>query len=267
MQPLLSYWRKERKNKDAIINFMPGKFYDDVVKPVVPFAVKGVVWYQGESNSFSDNSGRNMDERTGIYKPLLGALIQNWRSAWSDNRLPFYVIQLPNYKDTSTDLQWAVIRQAQLTIAKETPHTGLIVTIDVGDSATIHPANKMPVGERAARWALVNEYKQPNISVSGPIIKQMSIKGNKAILYFIHVNEGLLSKTGNTLHGFEIADITNPNHFFPADAFIKNNTVIVTANSVTKPVSVRYAWADNPVVSLFNKNNFPASPFLISIKK
>ncbi len=267
LQPLLSYWQKERKNKDPLINFMPGKFYDDVVKPVIPFAVKGMLWYQGESNSFSDNSGRNMDERTVIYKPLLQALIQNWRSAWNDNRLPFYVIQLPNYKDTSTNLQWAVIRQAQLAITKRTPHTGLIVTIDVGDSTTIHPANKMPVGERSARWALANEYKQRGVKVSGPIITQIKRQGDKAILYFTHIGKGLLSKTGNQLQGFEMADAATPNRFFSAGAYIKNNTVIVTANSITKPVSVRYAWADNPAVSLFNKENLPASPFLVSTKK
>ncbi len=267
LQPLLSYWQKERKNKDALINFMPGKFYDDVVKPVIPFAVKGVVWYQGESNSFSDNSGRNLSERTIIYKPLLGALIANWRSAWNDNRLPFYVIQLPNYKDTSTNLQWAVIRQAQLDVTKETLHDGLIVTIDLGDSTTIHPVNKMPVGERAARWALANEYHQQGITVSGPIIAGMKKEGSRAALYFEHIDKGLLSKTGKDLQSFEMADAANPSHFFPADAYIKKNTVIVTSAFVTKPVAVRYAWADNPAASLFNKNNLPASPFLISAKK
>jgi len=267
LHPLLSYWQKERTNKEPLINFMPGKFYDDVVKPVIPFAIKGIVWYQGESNSFADNSGRSIDERTGIYKPLLQALIANWRSAWQQKGLPFYIIQLPNYKDTSGNLQWATIRQAQLDIAKETPHTGLIVTIDLGDSTNIHPNNKMPVGERAARWALTNEYKQHYLAVSGPVIKEMKTFGSKAVLYFTHNGNGLLSKTGSHLQGFEIADAADNNKFFPADAFIKNNTVIVTADHITNPVSVKYAWADNPNVSLFNKENLPASPFIISTKK
>lgn len=246
---------------------MPGKFYDEVVKPVIPFAIKGVVWYQGESNSFADNSGRSIDERTGIYNPLLQALIANWRSAWQQKGLPFYIIQLPNYKDSSGSLQWATIRQAQLDIAKETPNTGLIVTIDLGDSTNIHPNNKMPVGERAARWALTNEYKQNYLAVSGPVIREMKLFGSKAVLYFTHTGNGLLSRTGSHLQGFEIADAADNNKFFPADAFIKNNTVIVTADHITDPVSVKYAWADNPNVSLFNKENLPASPFIISTKK
>ena len=146
LKPLLSYWETKKENATFNINHIPGKFYTDVVAPVVLFALKGVLWYQGESNTLPDASGRTIAERAAEYKPILQALIANWRSDWKNKDLPFGIVQLPNYKDSSADLHWAHIRQAQLETAKEVPHVGLAVTIDLGNAQNIHPTNKKPVG-------------------------------------------------------------------------------------------------------------------------
>lgn len=261
--PLLDHWQKRKANHDIVINHEPGIFYEAVVKAAVPFAVKGVLWYQGESNTLPDNSGRNINERTGEYKTLLKVLINSWRKKFKQQQLPFYIIQLPNYKEASQDLHWANIRQSQLKITKEIPHVGLVVTIDVGDSTTIHPNNKQAVGERAANQALVNEYHHKNIIACGPSVRKIEIDGNKVLVFFDKSGSGLSGKNGNDLDGFEIADSTAPQIFFKANAILQNGNVVVISDAVRHPVAVRYAWADNPSVSLFNKAGIPTSPFLI----
>lgn len=262
LKPLRHYWNK---NEDGLLNHKPGAFYTTVVKPVIPFAVKGIVWYQGESNTLPDNSGRTIANRAGEYKTLLKALIRNWRKAWNNERLPFYIVQLPAYKD-KVDLHWAEIRQAQLTIANELPHTGLAVTIDVGDSLNLHPDNKQPVGERLARLALAHEYHHANVVASGPLVTSIKVRDSKAILTFKYSGKKLVSKTGKNLAGFEITDRTDTLRFLKADAVISQNKIIVSSRLVKHPAAVRYAWSDDPVVSLFNDEGLPASPFKISCR-
>ncbi len=266
LKPLLTYWENKKGDTTTTINHIPGKFYTDVVAPVVPFAVKGVLWYQGESNTLPDASGRTIAGRAAEYKTILQALIANWRSAWQNPTLPFGIVQLPNYKDSSADLHWAVLRQAQLETAKEVPHVGLAVTIDLGNAQNIHPTDKGPVSERLALWAFEKVYHHNTGVASGPIIKNIKIMGSKAVLRFDYTGKGLTSNGNQPLWGFEIADVVNPGVFVPATAIIKDEKIIVSADGIKRPVAVRYAWADDPDISLYNKDGLPASPFCIKKK-
>jgi sialate O-acetylesterase len=253
LQAFQSYWETEKDKKRTIVNFIPGKFYNDVVVPVIPFAAKGVIWYQGESNALPDKSGRTIAERTAEYKPMLKTLIANWRDVWNRPNMPFYLIQLPNYVDHSGDIQWAKIRQAQLETMMEVPKVSMSVNVDLGSAETIHPTNKQPVGERVARWVLANEYHYKTDIVSGPIIKNISIKADKAVLNFNYTGKGLVGKDSTALKGFEIADASNPDSYVPASAVVKGKQVIVWGTNINNPVAVRYAWADNPQISLYNR--------------
>ncbi len=264
LQPLLDHWKKRRLINDIEINHEPGVFYNSVVKPLLPLVIKGVIWYQGESNTLPDNSGRNINERAAEYKTLLTALINNWRNSFRQEQLPFYIIQLPNYKEPLQDLQWAIIRQAQLDVTRQMPHSALVVTIDVGDSTNIHPNNKQAVGERAAKLTLINEYHHHNVIASGPLAKNIKIYGDKIIISFDYTGSGLISTTGKGLTNFEVSDSNKPGLFFKANASIQKNKIVVNSADVSHPVAVRYAWADNPDVSLFNKEGLPASPFIIN---
>jgi sialate O-acetylesterase len=265
LKPLLSYWAKNANDPKALINNILGKFYDDVVKPVAPFTARGLIWYQGESNTLPDYSGRTITERASEYKPLLHDVINSYRLAWQNKNLPVCIVQLPNYKDPSGDIQWAKIRQAQLQVVNETPNTGLVITIDVGDSTNIHPNNKQPVGERLALWALVNQYNIKDLIVSGPIVSGFQVIDAKAVINFKYVADGFMVKNAATLTGFEIADASSPNIFIAASAVIDNNSVIVFSPKVENPVAVRYAWSDNPLATLFNNMGLPAGPFLLTL--
>lgn len=266
LAPLMAYWAKHKADKDANPNHVPGKFYNEVVSPIIPFAAKGVIWYQGESNTLPDNSGRSITERAAEYKPLLKTLINNWRNAWGDNTLPFYLVQLPNYSDPSGDIQWARIRQAQLETSLEVGHTAMAVTIDLGDPHNIHPNNKKPVGDRLALLALAKQYNITQSVISGPVIKNIKVKGNEATLTFNYTGKGLTAADTTNIKGFEIADTLAPEKFVPANARLKDNKLLIRATSVNHPAAVRYAWADDPQVSLYNADGLPASPFLIKTK-
>lgn len=262
LNSLNGYISAHKGDNTIPFNHRPAEFYNLITKPLSRFGIKGVLWYQGESNALPDNSGRTISERVAEYKYLLTNLINNWRSDRNESMLPFYIVQLPNYKDPSGDIKWAEIRQAQLETVKEIPNTGLAVTIDLGDSTNLHPNNKSLIGERLARLALNNEYGE-NIVKSGPIVKQLTVNGTNALLSFDFTNGGLQSKSGQWLKGFAIADASAPNVFVAAKAYIQNDNVVVSNPLVSKPVAVRYAWGDNPPVSLYNQEDLPASPFII----
>lgn len=263
LNTLNSFWLLHKNDNSIPVNHRPGLFYNSVVKPVLPYTIKGVVWYQGESNTLPDNSGRSIFERALEYKALLKTLITDWRNSWKNSKLPFYIVQLPNYKDSAVNLHWSTIRQAQLESMQEVPKVGMAVTIDVGSAKNIHPDNKEPVGYRIALWALANQYADKNKIISGPVIQNLkTIKGN-IILNFKYTGAGLISQPSHSLEGFEIADALKPSVFIPVKALIEGNTVVVMAKLIQHPVSIRYAWSDNPNPSLFNKEGLPASPFLI----
>jgi sialate O-acetylesterase len=229
--------------------------YNGVIAPLQPFAIKGVIWYQGEQNA----------ARAHQYRTLFPALIRDWRRTWGQGDFPFLFVQLPNYiPDKSKpdhpaepeSSAWAELRDAQRQ-ALLAPNTGMAVTIDLGDPRDIHPKNKQDVGRRLARQALSVAYGQA-IVASGPLYRSMSIVGDEVHLQFHHAGSGLVAR-GGELKGFAIAGADQK--FVWARATIDGARVVVTSDRVPQPVAVRYAWADNPDCNLYNKEGFPASPF------
>jgi sialate O-acetylesterase len=231
--------------------------YNGTILPLVPLAIKGVIWYQGEHNT----------DRPVQYRKLLPALITCWRQAWGRGDFPFLIVQLPNYYAQVPDPQesaWAATREAQC-MALTLPNTGMAVTIDVGEAASIHPLNKMDVGKRLALVALGKVYEQ-KIEYSGPMYDRMEAQNDTIRLRFTHVGRGLAIKGGGPLKGFAICG--DDRKFVWADAIIAPvagtglaDIVVVRSDKVAKPVAVRYAWANNPVCNLTNDTGLPACPF------
>jgi sialate O-acetylesterase len=225
--------------------------YEGMITPLLPYPFRGALWYQGESNALKAYQ----------YRKLLPALIKNWRDAWHQQDLEFLIVQLPNHgaiPDDPGDSAWAELREAQLLTVKQVPHTGLAVTIDVGDPNDLHPHRKLEVGQRLALWALGTVYKQA-IEYSGPLYESMQIEGSEVRLHFSHVGAGLEARSDTELRGFAVAGGDRKYHW--AEARIEGNTVVVSSHDVSHPVAVRYAWGDSPRCNLFNKDGLPASPF------
>src|SRR6185295_2629117 len=226
----------------------PSVLYNAMIAPLVPFAIRGAIWYQGESNA-----GRAFQYRT-----LFPIMIRNWRSAWGHD-FPFYFVQLANWhanKAEPDESDWAELREAQTMTLRE-PQTGMAVTIDIGDENDLHPRNKVDVGRRLAAWALADTYAQ-NVIPSGPLFERYTIEGDKVRIRFKH-GVGLKTIDGGVVKGFAIAG--DDRRFVWADARIDGDTVIVSSPKVVKPVAVRYGWADNPLANLYNGAGLPASPF------
>lgn len=228
----------------------PTVLYNAMIAPLVPFAIRGAIWYQGESNA-----GRAYQYRT-----LFPLLIKDWRALWGQGDFPFLFVQLANYQPVVKepgDNDWAELREAQ-TMTLGLANTGMAVTIDIGDANDIHPGNKQDVGNRLALNARHLVYGE-KIVYSGPIYKSMKVEGNRIRLFFDHAQEGLMNKGADKLQGFAIAGADRK--FVWADAMIDGKTVVVSSSQVAKPVAVRYAWAINPVCNLYNRTGLPASPF------
>lgn len=226
----------------------PTLIYNAMINPILHYTIKGVIWYQGESNA----------DRATQYRLLFPRLINDWRQKWGEGNFPFYFVQIANYAATDQPpaADWPALRDAQLSTLS-LPNTGMAVTIDIGDANRIHPQNKQEAGRRLALIARAKTYGE-NIHYSGPIYKSQVIKGNKIELEFTHTDNGLLAK-GDTLKGFTIAGPDKK--FYAASAIISGNKVVVSSVDVAHPVAVRYAWANNPFCSLYNGANLPASPF------
>ena len=224
----------------------PYMLFDNKIRPLLPYAMRGVIWYQGESNA----------ERWPQYYGLMDSLIRDWRRAWGQGDFPFYQVQLANYRvpmPYQNNSNWAHIREAQLKAGEL--GGGVAVTIDCGDAEDIHPKDKKTVGERLAALALHRTYHKHEVVPCGPVYTHMVIEGQAIRLYFKHCEGGLLG-TG----GFFIADFSAA--FVPAEIVIEGNTVLVSSPEITVPCMVRYAWADNPEgADLRNGAGFPASPF------
>ena len=229
----------------------PYMLYDNMIHPLLPYAVGGAIWYQGESNVAN----------AGHYRDMLTAMIRDWRRAWGQGNFPFLIVQLANYMKSAAyqdDSGWARLREAQFQTLAE-PATGMAVTIDIGDALDIHPTNKRDVGHRLAQWAMVKHFGLEGVP-GGPLYAGMSIEGDRIRLRFDDVGNGLLSRDGSPLSHFVIAGLDK--HFQAAEAVIDGYTIVVGSPQVAEPVAVRYAWADNPEgCNLFNQNGYPASPF------
>ncbi|NOX65211.1 MAG: 9-O-acetylesterase [Chlorobi bacterium] len=239
----------EKQDQNAGVN-RPTVLFNGMINPLLPYGIRGAIWYQGESNV----------ERAYQYRKLFSAMIQDWRNVWDEGNFPFYFVQLANYmkvKPQPADDAWAELREAQ-TMALELPNTGMAVTIDIGEAKDIHPKNKQEVGRRLALNALAKTYGK-DIPYSGPMYKTMKIDGDKIRLKFTNADGGLKIKDGKQLKGFAIAG--SDKKFVWANANIKGDEVIVWSSKIKNPVAVRYAWAANPVCNLYNGADLPASPF------
>jgi sialate O-acetylesterase len=232
---------------------MPSCLYNGMIANIIPYGIRGAVWYQGESNA----------SRAKEYQTLFPAMIKNWREDWGQGDFPFGFVQLANFKsnkneklDLPVESSWAELREAQ-TMTLSLPRTGMAVIIDIGHPTDIHPRNKQDVGRRLALWAQSQVY-QKDLEYSGPIYESMKAEEGKIRLSFNHVGRGLEVK-GEKLIGFSIAGEDHTFHW--ADARIDGKTVVVSCDKVAKPAAVRYAWADYPECNLYNKEGLPASPF------
>jgi sialate O-acetylesterase len=230
---------------------MPTALFNGMIAPLIPFSLKGVIWYQGESNT----------GRAEQYRTLFPALITDWRKHWGAPELPFLFVQLANFLPAVPEPRpssWAELREAQAQ-ALVLPRTGMATAIDIGEPDDIHPHNKQEVGRRLALAARHVAYGEKTLVYSGPTYVGMAVKGAAARLKFKHVGGGLVAQSGKPLQGFAVAGADQKFHW--AVAQVVDNEVVVQSEKVPAPVAVRYNWADNPNGNLYNKDGLPAVPF------
>jgi sialate O-acetylesterase len=226
----------------------PTGIYNAMVSPLVPYAIRGAIWYQGESNR-----GEGM-----LYLEKMKALIAGWRKVWNQGDFPFYYVQLAPYRYDANLYQLPEIWEAQ-TAALSIPNTGMAVTTDIGNIVDIHPTNKQDVGKRLSLWALAKTYSKQGIVYSGPLFKSLAIEGGKAVISFDNIGGGLASRDGKPLTWFEIAG--DDKKFVKATATVQGDKIEVTSPDVPKPVAVRFGWNQEAEPNLMNKEGLPASPF------
>lgn len=236
--------------RDPLNPNRPANLFNGKIAPVIPFAIRGAIWYQGESNAGNGP----------LYAVQLPLMIRDWRARWGAE-FPFAWVQLPNFlkRETTPDAPstWARLREAQTKTLSE-PNTGMTVNLDIGDAGNIHPVNKQEIGRRLALWALAQVYGQ-KIAWSGSLYESHEIKGSEVVIHFKHAN-GLKTTDGTpAVKGFAIADETR--HWQWAEARIQGDQVVLSHPAITKPQAVRYAWANNPEINLVNAARLPAAPF------
>lgn len=241
----LSYL-KQRPDLNGVAR--PAYLYNAMIAPLIPYGIKGAIWYQGEANA----------GRAYAYRELMPLMIKCWRDNWGQGDFPFLMVQLAPFAGNMTSPTWPELREAQLLTAQSTPNVGIAVITDVGEEKDIHPKQKQVVGERLALAARAIAYKD-KIEYSGPVYKALKVEADKAIVSFDHLGGGLVAKDGE-LKGFTIAG--EDGKFVPAKAEIKRHIgIVVTSPEVPKPVAVRYGWSNWMDVNLFNEAGLPASPF------
>jgi sialate O-acetylesterase len=223
----------------------PAGLYNAMIAPLTPYAVRGVIWYQGEANANEEHAYR--------YRHLFRAMIEDWRARWGEADMPFLFVQLANFKSNQ---YWPVLRESQ-TEALSLRNTGMALAIDIGESSDIHPKNKQDVGHRLALAARHVVYHEP-IEYSGPMYRQATTETGRIRVWFNHA-DGLQAKGGGAITGFTMAGADG--NFVAADASLDGSTVVVSSAQVANPVAVRYAWADDPVCNLINQAGLPANPF------
>ena len=222
-----------------------GGLFNGKISPLIPYAIRGAIWYQGEANTNGP--------KPPFYQAQLTLLAKDWRTRWSDE-FPFAWVQLPNF--TKAGEGWPIVREQMLNALSTIPNSGMAITLDIGEANNIHPLNKQEVGRRLAQWALGGVYRKDVPATSGPLIDGATVKGGAFVLTFKHA-KGLNAK--GDLAEFEVAGADG--QWVTAEAKIEGETVIVTCKAVAEPKQVRYAWKDNPVATLFNGAGIPASPF------
>ena len=241
-----------RANPILTMQNEPTGLYNTMVAPAINYALKGILWYQGETNA-----GKPRE-----YQQLLPALIHDWRNKWQHGTLPFLFVQLPNFMEVRylpSESNWAELRFGQLK-SLSVPNTAMVVTIDAGEWNDIHPLEKKVIGERLALAARKLAYGNDTIVFSGPIYKSCSLEADSIKIEFDQIGSGLVAKGGGDLDQFAIAGADRK--FVWAEARIQNNHVVVWSSEIKEPVYVRYAWADNPEgANLYNIEGLPASPF------
>lgn len=235
-------WRKWHPDFAA---WAPAALFNGMIAPLTPFAIRGVIWYQGEANS---------GPRAQLYAHLFQTMISDWRRVWDEGDFPFLFVQIANW-NTEPDGRWPEVRDAQRK-ALALRNTGMAVTIDIGDPVDIHPKNKLDVGLRLARAARAISYGE-KLEWSGPLYRQLTREEHALRVWFDDA-AGLTAK-GGPLVGFEVAGADGK--YVAADAKIDGSSVIVSNSTIPDPISVRYAWAANPTCNLYNREDLPASPF------
>ncbi len=244
--------RKPRRTPDPLTEpGSPSRLYNGMIVPLVPYAIRGALWYQGEANAG--------EKKYGVW---LRTMIGQWRALWNEGDFPFLFVQLPNYMDPqvspSESVSGQMLSRELFLQTLAVPNTGMAVTIDIGDAKDTHPKNKQEVGRRLAQWALNKTYGK-DVVPSGPLYKSMRVEGGKIIIDFDDLGGGLATRDDARLKGFAIAG--DDKKFVWADARIVGDTVVVSSAEVASPAAVRYAWASNPDCNLINKAGLPASPF------
>jgi len=230
----------------------PANLYNGMIAPLLPLAVKGAIWYQGESNV----------GRAKQYKTLFPLMIRNWRQDFQEPELPFYFVQIAPYRynkaPNADRTPCAELWEAQLHTLKTVPHTGMAVTTDVGNLDNIHPVNKQDVGLRLALWALSKNYGKTNITFSGPVYQSAKVEGDKIRISFQYAS-GLKASDGKPLTEFTIAG--EDKAFVPAEATVEGDSLLVRSSAVAKPAAVRFGWHEEALPNLVNGAGLPASPF------
>lgn len=227
----------------------PSGLYETMLRKVAPYALKGALFYQGETDA----------NRPVLYERLLSKMIDNWRNDWNNSELPFLFVQLPAYsnEDRPEGDEWPLLRESQLIVSERVTHTGMAVIIDCGEYDDIHPKDKKPAGERLALVALDRIYGV-EVESSGPVFEEITVKQGRAFVSFCHVGEGLATKNIELI-GFEIGN--EQGHYVTAHAVIRGNRVEVWSELIAQPTAVRYGWANYTEANLINSFGLPASPF------
>ena len=227
---------------------MPAVLYNKMIRPIVPYTMRGVIWYQGESNV----------DKPIQYRKLFPKLIENWRQEWGQGDFPFYYVQIAPFQYRDKKMPAAMLREAQFQTLS-VPNTGMVVTMDIGNPKNIHPKQKKPVGERLARLALAKDYGKTDLVFSGPEFTELEIESNKIRLRFKHVGSGLATRDGESPSHFLTAG--KDKVFHAANAEIDGDTILVSSDKVKNPVAVRYGWGNADEPNLMNKEGLPASSF------
>jgi sialate O-acetylesterase len=251
----LPQWDQVRHQKDRA-----ARLFNGMIAPLVPYAIRGVIWYQGETNALY-STPQYGHATPDLYGPLLAGLITDWRQRWNQGDFPLIVVQLPEFMTPQQrpvePSEWVTVREQMHSVLARVPNVGMAVTLGLGETDDIHPPNKQDVGRRLASWALANTYGQDRVA-GGPLLKRFEKKGDRFVLTFDQIGSGLQIE-GERLEGFAIAGPDK--QWIWADAEITApDTVVVSSTQVDDPVAVRYAWANHPRATLVNSAGLPAAP-------